>query len=376
MINQYDRRSVGSIQWPEDPKANIIKNFFLPIVEKGTPEFIRNVKTEFKLVQINEKILPITINEGNYDNCFVCSPYGQYVNYAKETVEHLENASLRTFASFFIPFMGGGWKLLKMNRVVIVNNWCLPTNLYPELDEQEVQDLLDGLTKKYPRHIIAFRSLYPDQKIFKALKNRCFDMIPSRLCYFIRPDDDEPLKSRMMKSDLKLLKKTDYEIVRKKDVSKKEIPRILELYRHLYIEKYSKLNLQFTENFIAHILQHDAFELILLKKNEQIDGVVAFYQFDNVITSPLFGYDTAVPQKIGLYRMLNALLILEARKIGALLNQSAGASSFKKLRRATPQFEYLAVYTKHLPIHRRLPWKILKGIMTRIGIPLLNKFDI
>jgi len=41
------------------------------------------------------------------------------------------------------------------------------------------------------------------------------------------------------------------------------------------------------------------------------------------------------------------------------LNLSAGAEAFKMLRGARPRLEYEAVFARHLPLVRRLPWRIL-----------------
>lgn len=58
-----------------------------------------------------------------------------------------------------------------------------------------------------------------------------------------------------------------------------------------------------------------------------------------------------------------------------LLNQSAGASSYKKLRRAEEKIEYLAVYHRHLPFLRRLCWNTLAFAMNKLGVPLMRRYQ-
>ena len=75
-----------------------------------------------------------------------------------------------------------------------------------------------------------------------------------------------------------------------------------------------------------------------------------------LITASLIAYDLQRPQNLGLYRLAFALMITEAAQRKALLNISAGVGNFKMLRGAVPVQEFDAVYDRHLPISRRLPW--------------------
>ena len=85
-----------------------------------------------------------------------------------------------------------------------------------------------------------------------------------------------------------------------------EIKRALNLYNQLYLEKYSQLNPQFSLNFFQLIKQKTTGEsqsiltAYVLANNNRIDGVIAFFVRDNVMTCPIFGYDTTVSQEEGL----------------------------------------------------------------------------
>ncbi|WP_374016341.1 hypothetical protein ABU162_18735 [Paenibacillus thiaminolyticus] len=70
---------------------------------------------------------------------------------------------------------------------------------------------------------------------------------------------------------------------------------------------------------------------------------------DGVMTTMLFGYDTALPQELGLYRMLSAALLELARENGDLLHESSGAAQFKRNRGARADIGYSAVFCDHLP---------------------------
>ena len=48
--------------------------------------------------------------------------------------------------------------------------------------------------------------------------------------------------------------------------------------------------------------------------NGRLDGVVGCFVRNNVISSPLVGYDTTLPIDLGLYRMLSAIVLGEAAR--------------------------------------------------------------
>jgi len=85
-----------------------------------------------------------------------------------------------------------------------------------------------------------------------------------------------------------------------------------------------------------------------------------------VVTGVVLGYERSLPQGLGLYRMLFALLTAEAAERELLLNLSAGAGRFKALRGAVPVEEFDAVYDRHLPAPRRVVWAGI-AVASRLG---------
>ena len=101
---------------------------------------------------------------------------------------------------------------------------------------------------------------------------------------------------------------------------------------------------------------------------------MGYFVRNGALTAPLFGYDTRLPQRTALYRMLSVLLIREAAERGVIVHASAGVGPFKKLRGGIPVIEYNAVYHRHLPAHRRRPWSLLKVLSDKLAIPIFQKY--
>lgn len=80
---------------------------------------------------------------------------------------------------------------------------------------------------------------------------------------------------------------------------------------------------------------------------------------DGIVTAPVVGYDTDISQKSALYRRVIARAMALSDHYNLPLNLSSGAPSFKRLRGGVPVIEYTAVYIRHLPRYRQLPWLML-----------------
>ncbi len=345
---------------------------FSAYIEEGPHTFFDNITTNMSVLEIDNLSFPLTNNDREFDNSYVCSPYGQYIEYGIQELSHLAPSWLK---SPLVAVLKGVGKILKrgdINKVVMVNNWLFSTNLYPDISREQILKLISTLQQQYPEHAIVFKSInqVTTPAFFDSLP---FKLIPSRPIYLFNPNTPRAFKSRMVQSDRKILKNTPY---RRIALTKENAPRIAELYRMLNIEKHAKINPQFNAKFIEMALRTSLLEFIAFEKDGEIDAVCGFFCQNNVMTSPLFGYDTTKPKDLGLYRLISIALMLEAKERGFLLHMSAGAGSFKRLRRAKKHMEYNALFINHLGKKRQRPWKAIDFVMNKIGVPVLNHFEL
>lgn len=335
------------------------------LLEAPSDHWVKNSRVLLEAVHVGDKILPVTVCEGALQDSYVCSPYTHYIRYATEELSKTESLFLKKFGTGFLRLFGKFLNPKQIDKNVIVNNWLLPTNLYPTLSVDEIQTLTEALIKKYPDHAILFRSVNPHHPkgLFENLRQMNYEFLIGRGVYLTDLEKDKPFQSRMFKSDQKLLRETPYRIIEDRDRLLSELPRIRELYEALNVEKYSKYNPQYTENFIREALQSGWMQFKAFEYQGKIDAVLGFFVNENTLTSPFFGYDTRLPEELGLYRLLATQLLMEAQKNGLLLHHSGGAGHYKKLRRARGYPEYTAFFTHHLDERRKLRWKSLKGLM-------------
>ncbi len=368
MIEVYEKSEIASLDWPDTENGQLVKDFVLPILEAGTQKFFYNVFTSLQILKVDDIVLPITVNDRVSPNSYVCSSYTHYVLYALDEIKKIQNFTLKKLAQSGINVFGSFLKWGQIDRTVFVNNWLLPTNLYPHLSKKQVEQITDFLIKKFPNHVIAFRSvnsLCPNY-LMHHLQEYGYQLLLCRDIYYTDTKTEEPFKARMTKSDFKKLDSSSHQIDCDTQIPNEEASRIASLYSMLNIEKYSKCNPQYTPEFIELIRQIPGFKLKTFIKDGQVDAVLGYYSVNGIVTSPLFGYDTTI-QDVELYRQISALLLKDAREKKMLLHQSSGAGHYKQLRRAKKDLEYTAIYINHLPSLRRLPWKVLLFGMNTFG---------
>lgn len=375
-IGLFDAANLHACPWPKTEDGLYAQKSLSPLIKEGVLPYIKNVRTDLRVLIYDQLVFPITLNEAEYDNSYVCSPYSYFISYARESLALMTKKwALRPINSL----LWGAEKIFRrfqINKVVMVNNWLYSTNLYPCLQPHHIEAIVNYLQKHFPDFAIVFRSIdpYTSPICYQALQNYGFAYIASRQIFFIQPWETTLFDSRLFKSDLKLLNNSGYEIIDSEHITEKEIPRLIQLYNDLYIEKFSDLNPQFTEEFMHLALKEKILHVKALKKDGRIDGVVGFLQRNGEMFCPFFGYDRSLPHEPSLYRLLSTVLMLEADRRHLLFHQSSGASMYKKIRKAQSCIEYMAVGYRHLPLKRRMPWVLLEKMCNSLGIIFMKRY--
>jgi glutathione synthase/RimK-type ligase-like ATP-grasp enzyme len=341
-------------------------------------ELVKNVQTQLMALQVNDTILPVTVNHGETTNSYVVSPFSHYVTYAKEELHELEQPILEQILSILLDGLGALLRWGEVDKIVHVNNAFVSTNIHPNLEFTQIQAITKKLEQRFGNHAIAFRSVhaYRGSRLPEFLLEAGYRLVPARSVLFVDPTSGDFKRKVDFKRDQKLLNSSGYTIRKLEQPTPEELERVCELYGLLYLEKYSYQNPQFTARFLELGLKTGWLEIFILEQNGRIDGTLAFYQRGNALTTPIVGYDTQLPLETGLYRMLTVLLLLEAERRGVHVHASSGVAKFKRSRGASSAIEYTAVYARHLPWHRRFVWALLEFLMRRIAIPLISRFGL
>lgn len=374
-VRLYDKESIHILPWKCIREGNRIYSYLTELVQGDVKTYIVNVETKFMILTIDDLALPITVNEEEYSNSHICSPFSHYVSSALEELKKIRNNVSQIILKGIIKGLGVIFKWGLINKVVCVNNWLIPTNLYPEITLEQLKEITSFLRITFPNHVIQFRSLNQatNSSLIKHLQSLKYQMILSRQVYIIDGSNPYAFRARMFKKDLALSGTSPYQFHL---IEKDWIERAVSLYEAIYMDKYSSHNPQYTPHWVDLITKSECWTVRAVKNLTNMDGVFASIRFGPTMTMPFFGYDTSLPQSSGLYRIISTKTAMEARKEKIHLNMSGGAATFKRLRRATPLLEYSAVYLTQLSLRQKLPWKLLQILFNRVGAYLLQKYSL
>ncbi|AJQ97803.1 hypothetical protein [Gynuella sunshinyii] len=353
---------------------------YLSAFSEDSPPMIQNVEAGFSVWSgAHDLALPVTINDHEYDNSYVCSPYTALVPYCLQELSKLNNPLLRAMIRRLILLMAGSLKKHQINKVVHVNNWLLSTNLYIDGLENKTDQLIQPFISRYDDHALIFRSLneFANAPLLSGFREAGCLIVPTRQVYLYDPSLKDYWNTHNYQIDQRLLTKTSYQYVSGSAINQDDHARIVELYNMLYIQKYSRHNPQFTTRFIEQISQHPYFQLEGFRNADGVlDAVGGRFSISHTTTLPIVGYDTTKPQKLGLYRMVLMSTMQHAHQQGLCFNASSGAAGFKRLRGAVPMIEYSAVYVRHLPRARQRIWHRLAFILNRLFVPVMQRYEL
>ncbi|MEB4589458.1 GNAT family N-acetyltransferase [Candidatus Thiothrix sp. Deng01] len=346
---------------------------------------INNVVTRMALLDIGAHHFPVSINDGGErpDNSYVVSPLTAYTGYADYELAHLNRPWLAWPLQKLAAGVGRHLQGQHIDRIVQVNNWLLSTNLYPpEWQGAELEAITRLLRERFPDHAFGFRSLnrFSNPLLLEKLAALGYVSVPSRQVYLFdgRAGRQAPfLQRHNTRIDATLLRRTDYALVPGCELADSDYLRLEHLYNLLYLEKYCPLNPQFSADWLRLGQRDGWLELLALRTPQgRIDGVLGWFGNGSILTAPVVGYDTALPQKTGLYRLITRLCLQAAVGRKCLLNFSSGAAHFKRLRGGQPEIEYSMVYVAHLPPARQRVWRMLGGLLHGIGVPLMQRLKL
>ena len=321
--------------------------------------------------------MPVTINDEQWTNSYVCSPYTGAITYPIDELHHLDRGPTRILIRGLLGGLSPILRWGQINRVVAINNWLFSTNLYSE-DPVDVAAVTRFILERFPSHVVMFRSLNraTNSEWIKKFEAEGYLMIPSRQVYLFEMASKYWQKVNARR-DQNLLRKSNYEIVFHDELDERDDSRIAELYRQLYIQKYSKWNPVYTESMVRLWRETKLLEFFGLRDPAgRLNGIVGLFQVGDIVSAPVVGYEMQEPQSAGLYRMLMAIVLRMARERQLRLNLSSGAADFKRVRGGEPHIEYSAVCVKHLSTGKQMVWKLLNQLLRKIGVPLLKKYKL
>lgn len=372
-----DPLNMSESDWPAGSHA--VRVFAEEMCRLGSQHFVPNVRTRLMVLRDADVVLPVTINDAEYDNSYVCSPHTTMM-YAKGELSLLDgNKALKALGAFYLNATAAVMKWARFNKVVYINNWLLSKTTYPVDWVPDGAALAALFRRAFPDHFITFKSLnYRQNKdLIEALKRGGFELTAAGQTYLFDDFQHTVVPRNDMKKDFKLLRTTSYKISWEKDLDQADFERIAELYYESYCEKHSFIHPVYSAEFMRMVYEADLMRFVCFRNEDnRIDAFQAL--LSAAPFSPLCafgGEDPALNRKQGLFRMTTAITLETAMREGWIVNYGDANAGFKRNRGGKAVVDYKATYCRHLSAGRRLAMSAHTQVSNRAFLPVLQRID-
>ncbi len=360
--------------WP--PGLDVERLYIEGVARRGPAAMIANVRTRWLALRSGQRIFPVTANDGEAGDSYVCLPHTAYALYGRAELDLVDVGAWAPLFRLLIGLAGRALLAAGLNRIVNLDNWLVSTNLHGDWAGEDLPEIRRQLQRHFPGHIIALRSLdaWSSPALIDAARGDGWLLVPSRQIWVTDDLERQWRRRDSTKRDFRVLRRSGLTVEEIGHMSDGDAARIAELYHRLYVGKYSALNPIFTPAYIA--MTHRCGMLryrVARSPAGAIQAVAAVWQRGGVLTTPIVGYDTEQPQSAGLYRIACCLLSEMAVESGARLHGSAGAGDFKRSRGARGEIEYWAMHVGHLPPGRRAAVAALRFLLDRLAVPMMKR---
>ncbi len=299
---------------------------------------------------------------GPRDDCWVTSLCTLLGPMAREEIRR-ELKGMEAVAAIGLSHLAEAvLRLARADRVVFPGHGLLTTSLYEDGDIERLKAIT------WPDRAVVLRSLNTHHHTDILAEGGTF--WPVRVVWIIDDVARDWRPRRDARRDLQRLDTLGLERRRYNGSMPAEaLDQVLDLYRRLYIDRYSRHNPDYAPDYMHALLADGTLEILTLERAGDIEAFCALHRRGRVLSVPMVGYKESIE---GLYRAIMALPALEAEAQGLMLNLSAGASRFKRHRGARPYVEYLLIRDDHLPAWRRLAYRATAGLLKTLEPQLIR----
>jgi hypothetical protein len=330
----------------------------------GPATLVATRDLERLVLMVGGKPLPVVVNDGSEEDCYLLSPYAHYVKYMLIELRKISGAQARALEAA-VRLAGQISLGLGFNRCVSVNNWLMTTNPALRLTAAELSEITEALTTRYPRLPIVFRTVDArPPAVSRMFQEAGYKLVVNRP---VHEWDSTRLKHnhrRQIRTELRLLDDPRFTVSDSAVLEPGDEETVHRLYTALYVVKHRGYNCRYTARFFRSVYDSGLMQFLTIRYQGRIVAFGTTFEDGPFSVLALVGYDTSLDKKVfPLYRMLFAGMLRRGLESGRLMFLSTGAASFKLRRGSYEWMEHEAVYDRHLPAHRRIPWSMFKAML-------------
>jgi len=372
VINLYSTIEEAASLADVDIAKNNATSYLLNLLKKGPQNYINGFDSEFKLLVINCKIIPVVINHGHDNSSYLSALSVHYVKHGIDSVkDKVKNPVKYGALKFFGILLNKLLNLAKINKAVYVNCWMMPTGVTNSLNEMELSAIRCFFRDTYPSYALIFKGVNNYLHLEGMAIPQANSLI-NRIVYLAGMDEVFLDKTNIKKA-LSVNKKTKYKLYQSDELQAEDLPAIMQLYNRLYFGQHSKYSLSYNLKWFKMLREQPLFKLQAFKSQEQelVSFTVTFLDNNSSISS-LGACKKDSKEYFHLYTLNFAIRLIDAIGKVKYINMSSGGDEFKKNRGGIAKAEYDLIYFDHLPLFKRAVWQVFISVCKKT-IKYLNK---
>jgi hypothetical protein len=313
---------------------------------------------------VGGKPVPVIVNDGSEADCYLLSPHAHYVKYMLIELRKIEGMRSRVLGGA-VDLIGRLSLLLGFNRCVSVNNWLFTTNPALHLTASEIANLTRALVRRYPSYPIVLRTIDAREPATRELFEAAgYRLVINRPVHEWEASRLKGNHRHNVRKELRLLDDPRFEVRVNARLEAGDDEAIHRLYSALYVEKHVGYNCRFTARFFRVVHDTGMMKFTTFRHAGRIVGFYSWFVDGGKLIWALVGRDIKLDvHEFPLYRMSAAEAFRAAMEQRRPLFLSTGSAQFKLQRGSFEWMEHEAVYDRHLPPHRRLPWATFQALL-------------
>ncbi len=363
-----------TVAWAPDQSG--VAAYVRALAKADPAATLGNARFDLSVLQLSDRAFAIVAPTKG--DCWLTSLAVTYGKTSRDEVARDVSGGEALVFNLLSHLTEGVLRITRADHAIFVNHLLFSTSLYGDWSGGDLEHALDALRAVYPDRAIIWRSLNADEH--QALAARMIGLgghrLLSRIVWRIPDPARDWAPRRDARDDRRLLAAQGLRAETARDLSQEDLRRVLDLYRGLYLDKYSRTNPDYGEALLRAAIESGVLTLHLFRNDAgAIEAVTAEHVYQGTLVNPLLGYDRTLPQARGLYRVAMAASAERAIADGLQINYSAGAGAFKRNRGARPTLEFSMVFDSHLPAWRRISYRGLARALDAMA-PMLERIAV
>lgn len=356
--------------------GSLAGRFMAALSDDGMKAHVGNASSQPMLLRHGRLRLPVLAESGGYGDTYMTAPHSAYVLYARDELDIMDVKGARRMAGHAALWsIDRALRAVRINRAVHLDNWLLSTSLHGDWKGEELACLRNALCEAFDDRLLVLRTLdeVTCPQLLEAARADGWTLLPARQVWITVDMARDWQRRSHVKRDRGALRKSGLIVELAETLSAADCERIADLYRRLYLGRYSGYNPRYTARFIALAAQLGVLRFRVARDRAgRIMAASGMRIAGGVLTVPMIAYDMERPQDEALYRIASYLSAEYAHEHGLIHHGSSGASIFKRHRGAFGVIEYTAVYSRHLPRARQLGLAAFAAFLERAMVPMLK----